>query len=127
MLKIKKIGPNRVDLDLSGRIDADAMRQGLEDMFNASEDIEHGKMLYTIPEFAMPTLSAIAVEMSYLPKLFGLLGRFDRCAVLTDAAWIRTAAEIEGALFPGIDIKAFELDDVEAAETWLDAAESTGA
>lgn len=119
MLKITKNGPNRVDIDLSGRIDADNMRQALDDMLAASEDVTHGRMLYTIPEFAMPTLAAIGVEMTYLPKLFSLLGKFDRCAVLTDAAWLKKAAEIEGALFPGIEIKSFDLDQITIAEDWL--------
>ncbi|MEP3049869.1 MAG: STAS/SEC14 domain-containing protein [Erythrobacter sp.] len=39
--------------------------------------------------------------------------------MLSDAGWIRTAAEIEGALFPGMDIKSFELSEGEAAEQWL--------
>ena len=76
-------------------------------------------MLTIITSFAFPDLGAIAVEMARLPKLFGLLGRFDRCAVLSDAAWIRTAAEVEGALFPGIDIKGFDLSEEDAAEAWL--------
>lgn len=119
MLTITKKGEDRVDIDLNGRIDADTMRKALDDMLAASEDIENGKMLYTIPEFSMPTLKAIGVEMTYLPKLFELLGKFDRCAVLTDAGWLQTAAEIEGALFPGIEIKSFDLKDTEGAEAWL--------
>ncbi|UZD89911.1 STAS/SEC14 domain-containing protein [Cognatishimia activa] len=119
MLKVTKTGENRVDIELSGKIDAINMRVALDEMIHASENIEHGRMLYTIPEFAMPTLSAIGVEMTYLPKLFSLLGKFDRCAVLTDSGWLQKAAEIEGALFPGIDIKSFDLKETEAAESWL--------
>lgn len=119
MLTIEKKGPNRVDIHLEGRIDADTMRQAMDDILEASKDVKGGKMLYTIPDFAMPTLAAFAVEMTYLPKLFGLLGKFDQCAVLTDASWLQKAAEIEGALFPGIDIKSFGLEDRDAAEKWL--------
>lgn len=119
MLTITKPAPNRVDLELSGKIESDEMARGLDDLLEKSQDVNEGVMLYTITSFAFPDLGAIAVEMARLPKLFGLLGRFDRCAVLSDAAWIRTAAEIEGALFPGIDIKAFDLSDGDAAEAWL--------
>ncbi len=119
MLTISKPSPDRVDIELSGTLDAEGMRTALEDLIAKSEDVANGKMLYKIPEFAMPTLGALGVELQFLPKLFGLLGKFDRCAVLSDASWIRTAAEIEGALFPGITIKSFELDQGEAAEAWL--------
>ncbi len=124
MLKITKPSANRVDIELSGKIDSEEMARGLDDLLEKSQDVNSGIMLYRIVSFAFPDMGAIAVEMARLPKLFGLLGRFDRCAVLSDAAWIRTAAEIEGALFPGIDIKAFDLDDDAAAEAWLKTGET---
>ena len=119
MLTITKPEANRIDIELSGRVSSDEMAQGLDDLLEKSQDVNSGVMLYRISSFAFPDLAAIAVEMARLPKLFGLLGRFDRCAVLSDAAWIRTTAEVEGALFPGIDIKGFDLGDEQTAEAWL--------
>lgn len=119
MLTITKPTPNRIDIEFRGALDAETMRTALDDLIEKSEGVTNGRMLYKVPEFSMPTLGAISVELKRLPKLFGLLSKFDRCAVLSDASWIRTAAEIEGALFPGIQIKSFELDDAEAAEAWL--------
>lgn len=121
MLKITKPAPDRIDLELAGQVDADAMRAALDSLIEKSEGVSNGKMLYRITDFAMPTLGAIAVEFGRLPALFGLLGKYDKCAVLTDSDWLAKAAEIEGALFPGIDIKAFDLDDSDDAEAWLAA------
>lgn len=125
MLTITKPAANRVDIELNGRIDADVMRTALDDLIAKSEDVTHGRMLYRIPEFAMPTPGAIGVELARLPKLFGLLGKFDRCAVLSDSGWLRKAAEVEGALFPGLEIRSFELTETEQAEAWL-AESATG-
>lgn len=119
MLTITKLAPNRVDIDLSGGIDAEIMTAGLDDLIAKSEGVENGRMLYRIIDLAMPSLGALGVELTRLPHLFSLLGKFDRCAVLSDAGWLRTAAEIEGAIIPGLDIKAFELADVDTAEAWL--------
>jgi hypothetical protein len=119
MLTITKTSDNRVDLDLAGTLDAETMRNALSELIEKSEGVSGGRMLYKISDFAFPTLGAIGVEMGYLPKLFGLLGKFDKCAVLSDAAWIRNAAELEGRMFPGIEIKAFAMDDSAAAEAWL--------
>ena len=91
MLTITKPSPNRVDINLSGKLDAEMMREGLDDLIAKSHDVQSGRMLYTLPEFAIPTLGAFVVEVQRLPKLFGLLGKFDRCAVLSDAGRIRTA------------------------------------
>ncbi|MEM7547276.1 MAG: STAS/SEC14 domain-containing protein [Pseudomonadota bacterium] len=119
MLTITKPQPNRVDIELHGSIDADGMRTALDELIAESEGVSNGHMLYRISEFEMPTAGAIAVEFSRLPGLFGLIGKFDRCAVLSDAAWLRTAADIEGALFPGISIKSFNLEETDKAEGWL--------
>jgi hypothetical protein len=51
--------------------------------------------------------------------MFGVIRNFDRAAVLADRKWIKTVSEIEGALIPGLDIKAFDLDQEAEAEAWL--------
>jgi hypothetical protein len=119
MLNIIKQSENRVDIELSGSLDAIDMRVGLDELLKASEDVRNGQMLYKISEFSFPTLGAIGVEMARIPSMFSLLGKYDKCAVLCDTGWLRTAAEIEGALFPGIDIKSFELHEQNQAEKWL--------
>jgi hypothetical protein len=88
-------------------------------LIEKSKDISNGRMLYKISDFSLPTLGAIGVEMTRLPKLFGLLAKFGKCAVLSDSVWVRKAAVVEGALFTGIDIKSFEPHEVDAAEAWL--------
>lgn len=125
MLKISKVSNNRLDIALSGSLNAQSMTAALDDLLAESEGITGGKMLYTISEFEMPTMGALTVELQYMPKLVGLIGKFDKCAVVSDAAWIRTMAEIEGALFPGLEIKAFPMKALGAAEDWLKDAEAT--
>ncbi len=120
MLNVSKPSANRVDIELSGALDSEAMQSALDRLIEKSEGIAHGKMLYKVFDFAMPTLGAMAVELYRMPKLFGLIGKFDKCAVLSDTAWIRTAAEIEGTVFRSLEIKSFALTDTKAAESWLD-------
>ncbi|MGB5992933.1 MAG: STAS/SEC14 domain-containing protein [Desulfobacterales bacterium] len=52
-----------------------------------------------------------------LPAMFGLMKKFDRAAVLTDKTWLKKVSEFEGALYPGLEIKAFNID--QKAEAWL--------
>ena len=121
MLKVTKTAPNRVEIDLKGELDAASMAIGLDELIAVSADVENGQILYRIPTFAMPSLSALAVEFTRLPSLIGLLSKYDRCAVLTDVEWLRSAAEFEGVLIPGFEVKAFTLDDEAAALAWLEA------
>ena len=122
MLNISKLSPSRLNIELSGALDADAMRSALDHLLEKSEDIANGKILYKISDFEMPTLGAMAIELQRMPKLFGLISKFDKCAVLSDTAWIRTAAEVESAIIPSLKIKSFALKNAKAAEAWLDGA-----
>ena len=119
MLEIVKSGTNRLDITLSGKLDAEAMREALDELVEKSQGIKNGKMLYVIPEFQLPTLKAIGIEFSRVPSMFRLIRKFDRAAVMTDKAWLKKASELEGALIPGLEIKAFSLDQRAEAENWL--------
>ena len=119
MLLIHKTGEKRLDIELSGVLDADMMALGLDDLIDKAAGISGGVMLYKIPSFSMPTGGAMAAEMMRLPQLFQVIGHFKRCAVMTDIAWLRGAAAVEGALMPGLEIKAFGMDEEAAAEDWL--------
>ena len=119
MFRVVPNGPNRIDIEFGGKLDSDDMKAALDELFSKAEAIEHGRMLYRIGDFELPTLGAIGVELSRLPQLFKLIRKFDRAAVLTSKKWVQTASEIEGSLIPGLKIKAFNLDEEAKAEAWL--------
>ena len=125
MFKVTRHGDNRVDIELSGRLDADEMKTALDDLVDKSETIENGKMMYDIIDFNLPSMNAIAIELSRLPELFGLIRKYTKVAVLSDTNWIKKASELEGMLIPGLDIKAFDRKQREEAEKWLAADEGS--
>ncbi|BAN49353.1 STAS/SEC14 domain-containing protein [Metapseudomonas resinovorans] len=119
MFQVMRNGANRVDVDFAGKLDSNEMRTGLAELASQSEGIAHGRMLYRVGSFEMPTLGAMAVEVSQLPQLFKVVRRFDRMAVVADKGWVRKASELEGALIPGLEIKAFGSAQSAEAEAWL--------
>ena len=119
MFKISKIGQNRLDIELSGKLNSEEMQTALDELESKSQDINNGIMLYDVVEFHLPSLGAIAIEFSRLPSMFSLIRKFKKAAVLTDKNWLQKASELEGLLIPGIDIKAFNRDQKEEAESWL--------
>ncbi len=120
MFKVTKTGDNRLDIEMSGKLDTQSMKTALDELTAAAEGIKNGKMLYDIVDYHLPSLGAIWLELSRLPALIGLMNQFDRAAVLTDEAWLKMASEIEGAFYPGLEIKAFRREQREAAEAWLE-------
>ncbi len=122
MFEVAKNGPNRLDIDIGGKLDSYEMKAALEELFSNAKDIEHGRMLYRVRDFNLPTLGAIGVELSHLPEAFRFIKKFDRAAVLADKKWVRKASEVEGAFIPGLNIKAFDLNQEAEAESWLESS-----
>ncbi len=121
MFTVERVDNHTLTMTLSGKLDKHQMIRALDDLETQSLGIENGKMLYDIVEFHMPSLAAIAIEFSRLPRMFKLIGQFSRAAVLTDKSWLQTMSEWEGKLMPGLEIKAFERHQREAAELWLNS------
>ncbi len=119
MFQVTRNGENRLDVDFAGKLDSDGMRAALDQLTQQSEGIEHGRMLYRVGKFSMPTLGAIGVELAHIPQLFRVARRFERMAVVADEGWVRKASEVEGALIPGLQIKAFDSIQEAKAEAWL--------
>ena len=120
-MKITKVSSHRVNVEFSGKIDRDQMTRVLDELFAAIADMEHGLLMYRIGELEMPTIGAIVVELKNLPKIFRLVQKIDRIAVVCDQGWIQTANEIEGKLIPGLKMKSFDLNKENAAIEWLEA------
>ena len=114
-----KNGVGRIDIEMSGSLNTEEMKIALDELVDKSKDIQHGKMLYEVIDFHLPSLGAIAIEYSRLPSMFGLLRKFDKAAILTDKTWLKMVSELEGALYPGIEIKAFKKNQRTEAEAWL--------
>ena len=119
MFTIKQNGNDRLDMVLSGKLDEQDMEAALDEFMEKSESIEHGKILYEVYDFEFPTLSAMRVKLSRLPVLFGVIRKIDCIAILTEKSWLKYVSELEGTLFPGLEIKAFNLNEKDEAETWL--------
>lgn len=121
MFEVVRNGVNRIDIDFSGKFGRDQMGVALDMLFSSAEEVENGRMLCRINDYDFPTLGAIGVELSRLPEAFRFIRKFDRVAVLVNKNWIKKASEIEGALIPGLAIKAFDLEEEAEAEKWLES------
>jgi hypothetical protein len=120
MFQVTRVNDRRLDVVYSGKITEESFQLLVDHMFNASTGFKHGRVLYRLEDFHRPDWSALAAELSRISQLFMLVRRFDRCALVADKKWVRLAGKIEGALIPGVQIKAFKTGEQAAAEAWLE-------
>ena len=119
MYKIDRESDDRLDIIISGKLDADAMTGMIDELVAQSTGIESGRMLIDIEDFQMPTLDAIRIEMSRLPEVLRFSRQFSRAAVLSGETWVNVISTVEGKLIPGLAIKSFRRDQRYQAESWL--------
>jgi hypothetical protein len=84
MFRITQNGVNRLDIEMSGKLNSEEIKIVLDELVLKSENIVNGKMLYNVIDYHLPSLGAIGIEFSRLPSMFGLMKKFNRAAVLTD-------------------------------------------
>src|SRR5690554_8211304 len=100
MFKVEKVSDNRVHIEISGKITAEKMRVGIDDLIASSDQITNGSMRALIHDFGLPTLDELAVELSRLPSMFGLVRWYYRTAVRTYKGWVSKSSEKAGMLIP---------------------------
>ena len=96
MFQIKRASEDRLDIEMSGKLNSEDMGMALDELIEKSEGIENGKMLYDIVDYHLPSLSAIAIELSRIPSMLGFIRKFNRAAVLSDESWLKIISEMEG-------------------------------
>ncbi|MFC6635464.1 STAS/SEC14 domain-containing protein [Microbulbifer taiwanensis] len=121
MFKVERAGENRLDITISGKLDSEEMKQALDALVTKSDGIEKGKMLFDIIEYKLPSIGAIGIELSRLPSMLGFIRKFSKAAVLTDEDWIGKTSEMEAALIPGLEIRAFSRSRKADAKAWLNS------
>lgn len=122
MFEIDRLADDRLDIRMSGKLDSDGMVRALDELVEKSTGIRKGKMLFDVVDYHLPSFKAIAIELARLPSMLGFIRQFARAAVLTEKKWLKVASEIEGALIPGLEIRAFARDQRSEAEAWLEEA-----
>ena len=85
-----------------------------------------GNVLIDLTAVADFTFAAIAVEFGHIPTLMKWIYSLDRIAIISDDAWLRSAARLESALLPGVAYAVYDDDEADAARAWV-LGESDGA
>ena len=53
MFKVTQNGMNRLDIEMSGKLNPEEMKIALDELVSKSENIENGKMLYDVIDFLL--------------------------------------------------------------------------
>ncbi|MEM7729377.1 MAG: STAS/SEC14 domain-containing protein [Pseudomonadota bacterium] len=86
-------------------------------------DAEDAYQLYLeMPKMNFPDLGSVRKSFLSLANTMRGLEDCGRCAVVTDSAFLRSSAKIEGTALPQMELDAFGIVELAQAEDWLEAA-----
>jgi hypothetical protein len=116
---VERTGPNSLRITMAGALGAVAMEAGLQALTLEMEGMAHGDLIMVDQGTAWPSLGAIGVELRHWPQMMHMIQQIDRVAFVSHNQFFRSAALIESALIPGLEIRNF--DDEASAAAWLAA------
>lgn len=118
MFRIDHAPDGLIEITLDSHSDPAETEAALQHLIGDLEAADLSNLLVHMGDAGLPQISTLAVQLRHLPHLMRLLSRIDRIAVLSDQGWVRTGAEIEGLVLPGVDIRAWPHADEAAARIW---------
>jgi len=114
-------GPDVVAFRVSGKVSKADVELAWASLDAALDEAETIGLYAEIVDLGGFTIDGLVEDVAHALKEIGQWRRFARYAVVTDAGWLRTLADVEGKLLPGIEIRTYAMDQKDDAMAWLSA------
>lgn len=114
-----KLNNNIAFMSVNGTMSKDSLDEGLSWMDQVAETEESFNICVNIDTENFDDLSAAREEFIRVGRVLRHAATAEKCAILSDSAFLRNSAKIEGAVIPGLEINAFDLNEATTAEKWL--------
>ncbi|WP_409433332.1 STAS/SEC14 domain-containing protein [Litorimonas sp. RW-G-Af-16] len=110
---------NIAAMSVTGEVDPDTLQKTIEWIETASNDHEDLTICVDMAKVDFDGLAAINKEFRNIGRVLRYAHDVDKVAVMSDSQFIRNTAEVEGSVIPGLEIKAYDLDEIAPATNWL--------
>jgi hypothetical protein len=122
MIEILDSPDNVVAMRTAGKLDGedyDRILTVVEDRLKSHPKIG---MVAEMADFHGLTGEALWKDLQYNVKRIGDWNRFPRCALVTDAGWLKAMAAFWDPIIPGVEMKVFEPGQTAEAISWAAGA-----
>lgn len=106
-------------MSVTGEMTSDSLNEGLAWIDQAVEANDNFNICVDLASENFDDLSTARQQFLHVGRVLRHAPIAEKCAVLTDSDFLKNSAKVEGAVIPGLEINAFDLDESETAERWL--------
>lgn len=114
-------GPDVVAFRVGGTVTEDDVELAWASIGAALDEADSIGLYAEVVGLDGVTLRGLIEDVARGLEAIGQWRRFARYAVVSDQKWLRTLAEVEGKILPGVEIRTYTPDESEAAVAWLTA------
>ena len=114
MITITRTAPDRLDIVARGTLDERAVESAADELDRYL--VEGAALLIDLRELGDVTARGLARDVVEGVRL----ARCRRIALVAEERWLRAASRVDGAVLPGVEVRAFEPHRMEAARDWLE-------
>lgn len=106
-------------MDVNGRVGEDELKQGLSWFQERAEANDNYNICIDLRAEEFSDLSAVSREFKNVASMLRHATTAQKCAIISDSAFVRNSAKVEGAVIPGLEIEAFDVTERDPAVAWL--------
>lgn len=122
MIELLDASDNVVALRATGTLTADDYDRIIAQVDDKLASHEKIGLVAEMIDFHGLTGEALWKDFQYNAKRIGEWSRFPRCALVTDAPWLKALAAFWSPLIPGVEMKSFEPGQTADAIAWAAGA-----
>ena len=113
--------PHVVAFRVEGRITAEDVGRAIRLIEARLETHEPVSLIVEVGEVKAMTIAALVEDLRYGAGQIRHLGRYYRVALVAEQGWLRAAAQVEDAVLPGVEVRAFAHAEHIDAVAWASA------
>lgn len=106
-------------MDVNGRVGEAELKEGLSWFDERTEANDNYNICIDLRAEEFKDLSAVSREFKNVAYMLRHAKAAQKCAIISDSAFVRNSAKVEGAVIPGLEIEAFDVTDRDPAVAWL--------
>ena len=114
---ISRAGPNRIDMELAGTLDAAATERFLDKWRAVAADMDRPRILYRVKAKMRPNWGSMQVMRRRWDETNALFFGADRWAVVSDSWLVRKLFSFK---VEGVTCRTWKLQDAHLARAWPD-------